>query len=344
MKRLLTLLMCLLLPAAMTACTASADERTGEAQGYGGILRVTVTLNGSDITDVTVTEHHETEGVGTRAIDALPDAIAQKDSVEVDSVSGATVTSEAIRAAVRNAMGLPEGVQETIPMPGGDDRTGIAEGVGMAATGRVGPGKDENGNQVYSFNVVFAAGSFDSEGRIRSVKVDQLEVASPNIGEGGTVFSGFPAEEAGVDAFLGEVSAWKTKGAKGDAYMLTSGSWREEMNAYEQHFTGKTVDEVEAWFGRLFDPETGRPFTSGAGYDALSEEDRRAAMDVTSSATMSLRGEYGDILLALRRAWEDAKRSMADTQPAAPAENADPAEGTLVDTNTDLNLEGQAAG
>ncbi len=352
MKRFLSLFLCLSMAAAMTACSASADQRTGEAQGYGGTLRVTVTLNGSDITNVAVTQHSETEGVGTRAIEALPKAIADVDSVEVDIVSGATVTSNAIKEAVRNAMGIPGLVQEMIPAPGiGEDQTELT-GVGMAATGRVGPGTDSDGRQVYSFNVVFAAGSFDADGRIRSMKVDQLEVSSPNLGEGSTVFSGFPADKDGEDAFMSEIASWKTKGAKGDAYILSGGSWREQMNAYEQQFVGKTVDEVQSWFERYFDPDTGRPLSSGERYDALSDEDKKAVADITSGATISLRDVHGDILTAVRLAWEDAQRGSRDSaqstdtpaQSDMPEESAAPGDGTLVDTNAAPGMTEETAG
>ena len=291
----LTAAMLLLL---LTGCTAHADQRTGEAEGYGGTLKVTVTMNGDDVTEVKVIEHHETQGVGTRAIEALPAAIVAADSIDVDGVSGATVTSNAIKQAVSEAMGLAGVVQQVVPMDGmtATEASPISGrmGVGMASTGRVGPGKDAEGGQVYSFNVVFAAGEFDDSGVIRAIKVDQLEVVTPNLG-GGSAFSGFPGSVAEEEAFLSEVTAWQTKGAMGDDYMLTSGSWREQMNAYEQMMVGKTVDEVRAW------------------------AENRDTADASTGATMSLQGEYGDILLAIERAWKDAQQGQT---------------GTKVDTNT----------
>ena len=212
-------LICLLLAACLTGCTASADQHTGEAEGYGGKLKVTVTMKDKDITSVKVTEHHETEGVGTRAIDALPSAIVEADSIDVDGVSGATVTSNAIKQAVSQAMGMAGVIQQVIPMDGSTATEAPAlkalRGVGMASTGRVGPGKDSDGKQVYSINVVFASGEFEEDGTIRAIKVDQLEVVSPNLG-GGNAFGGFPEAAEGEEAFLSEVAAWTTKGAMGE--------------------------------------------------------------------------------------------------------------------------------
>lgn len=342
-KHILMTALCLLLCAVMTGCTANADQRTGEAEGYGGTLRVTVTMNGDDITAVKVIEHHETEGVGTRAIDALPAAIEKADSIDVDGVSGATVTSNAIKEAVSQAMGMAGLIQKVIPMDDANasEAPGMTAltGAGMAATGRVGPGKDEGGNQVYSVNVVFAAGVFEEDGRIRSMKVDQLEVVSPNLGAGST-FSGFPASSEGEEAFLSEVSAWSSKGAQGDSYMLTSGSWREQMDAYERQMVGKTVEEVKEWYAArgnssasdsetlVTDASDGGTAQPGAaqGADAAPGDGmaaNAAQADATTGATMSLQSEYGDILLAIERSWEDAQRGRSGSESSP-----------RVDTNT----------
>lgn len=296
----------------LSACSASAEELTGEAEGYGGVLRVAVTMEGGVIRSVRVTEHHETEGVGTRAIEALPDAIAQAGSTEVDDVSGATVTSNAIKAAVTQAIGSndapqPDAMYDSTPRA--EERSGI----GMCATGRIGPGTTEDGSPIYSINVAMAGASFDEDGRITSLALDQLEVLSGGKDGETPLFRGFPTQSDGEDAFLKEISAWTTKGMRGDGYALTSGSWHRQADAYEQLFLGKTVDEVETWFKTYCSDETGKPLRASdsseadqAKYAALSAREQELLADVTTSATMSLRDIHGDLLTAIRRAWEDA--------------------------------------
>lgn len=288
MKSITLTALCLMLALSMTGCTAGAEQHTGEAAGYGGTIRVTVVRTGEDITSVKVTEHHETQGVGTRAIDALPVLIAEADSIDVDGVSGATVTSNAIRQAVAQALGL-DGAQPTNHAAAADVRTGM----GVAVTGRVGPGQDADGRQVYSVNIAMACGEFDAEGVIRRMRIDQLELVSPNLG-GGNAFSGFPADAEGEADFLSEVSAWMTKGAMGADYQLPGGTWRAQMDAYERGMVGKTVDEVKAWYEGQRSPA-----------DAAATADTTA--DTATGATISLSGEYGDVLLAIQRAWEDAE-------------------------------------
>lgn len=373
-KTISLMLACMLLIPCLAGCTAGAEQHTGEAEGYGGKLKVTVAMNGDDITSVKVTEHHETEGVGTRAIDALPAAIEKADSIDVDSVSGATVTSNAIKEAVSQAMGMSGVIQQVIPMDGSNATQASSisglTGMGMASTGRVGPGKDSEGNQVYSFNVVFACGEFEEDGTIRKIKVDQLEVVTPNLG-GGNAFSGFPEDGASED-FMQEIAAWQTKAAMGDSYMLTSGSWRDQMAAYEQAMVGKTVDEVKEWYANRGNSSAATgdnasqttsetevtdasdagtalpvndmadvPAADGAGQSSTAGQSSAAgqsnaasqgnaggqnnatgATDAASGATMSLQSEYGDILLAIERAWEAARKNLPGR------------ENTMVDTNT----------
>ena len=87
-----------------TGTTDNGNVLTGTAKGYGGDVTVTVTVVGDDIASVEAVGEKETQGVGTRAIDELPDKIEQADSTEVEGVSGATITSNAIKEAVNKAL------------------------------------------------------------------------------------------------------------------------------------------------------------------------------------------------------------------------------------------------
>ncbi|NLK65127.1 MAG: FMN-binding protein, partial [Tissierellia bacterium] len=84
--------------------TASAEETlTGTAKGFGGDINVTLVVKGDDIISVEAVGDGETPGIGSLAIDELPALIAEADSADVDGVSGATFTSDGIKAAVKNA-------------------------------------------------------------------------------------------------------------------------------------------------------------------------------------------------------------------------------------------------
>ena len=79
-------------------------EYTATAQGYGGEVSVTLTLDGNRIYAVEVKGDSETQGIGSNAIDALPQAMVDSNSVVVDTFSGATFTSKAILEAAAAAL------------------------------------------------------------------------------------------------------------------------------------------------------------------------------------------------------------------------------------------------
>ena len=225
-RRVQLLLTCLVMAAVLTGCQAAAEPHEGEAEGYGGTLRVRVRTNGTDVTAVEVIEHHETEGVGTRAIDVMPDAIVRSDTPDVDGVSGATRTSDAIRAAVRMALGqtaTPSSMDAPTASPA------RRSGVGMAASAHA----PREGSSDQGFSVVVASADFDAEGRILSVMMDEMEIVTPGGSENRPAFSGFPTDDGDQERFRQEVASFTSKRAQGDAYRMPKGTWAEQMDAYE---------------------------------------------------------------------------------------------------------------
>ena len=83
---------------------------TAEGKGIGGKVPVTVEVRGGKIASVTVGDNSETQGIGSKAIEQLPEAIVAANGTEgVDAVSGATVTSKAIFTAVDEALEQAKG-------------------------------------------------------------------------------------------------------------------------------------------------------------------------------------------------------------------------------------------
>ena len=93
---------------AKSASTSSdagvSGDFTGTAKGFGGDVSVTLTLTDSVITGCTAEGKDETEGVGSQAIAKMPGEIAESGSIAVDGVSGATLTSTAIKEAAAAAL------------------------------------------------------------------------------------------------------------------------------------------------------------------------------------------------------------------------------------------------
>ena len=77
---------------------------TGTGRGFGGDITVNVTFAGGKLTDVEIVSHKESPNVSDPAIKQIPQAMIDEQTVEVDAVSGATMSSEGIKAAVRDAL------------------------------------------------------------------------------------------------------------------------------------------------------------------------------------------------------------------------------------------------
>ena len=79
------------------------DAFEGKAKGYKGEVVAHVSFDGDKISNIHV-EHDETEGLGAAAIDKMVPQIVENQSVNIDSVSGATFSSAALIDAVSEAI------------------------------------------------------------------------------------------------------------------------------------------------------------------------------------------------------------------------------------------------
>ena len=96
---------------------------TAKTSGYGGEITVELTVVKDKITAVKITGDKETAGVGSMAVEQLPAAILKAQSYDVDSVSGATISSTSIKKAAKEAM-MQAGLMQA--------KAGKAKGAGMA--------------------------------------------------------------------------------------------------------------------------------------------------------------------------------------------------------------------
>lgn len=83
---------------------SNAVTSTASAQGMNGPVEVEVIATPEKIYSVKVLSHTETEGIGSVAVAELPEKIFKNQSYEIDAVSGATLTSNAIHDAVKAAL------------------------------------------------------------------------------------------------------------------------------------------------------------------------------------------------------------------------------------------------
>ncbi len=80
----------------------------GEAQGYGGTVSVAVTIQDGNITDVAIVSAKQEDAAYFDAAKGVIDKILEAQTTEVDTVSGATFSSNGILHAVADALGKAE--------------------------------------------------------------------------------------------------------------------------------------------------------------------------------------------------------------------------------------------
>lgn len=101
MKKLLSILLAVAM--LLTSAAALAETFEGVGQGMGGDIKVSVTVEDGKITAIDVLSHGETAGISDPAFAQIPDAIIANQSLAVDAVAGATMTSNGLLAAVEAA-------------------------------------------------------------------------------------------------------------------------------------------------------------------------------------------------------------------------------------------------
>ena len=108
MKKVFIVLLALLLVSCASAPSYKEGQYEGVSNGFQPNLKVEVSVDSEGkISDVQVIEHQESANeipAVSQALEEIPKAIVEKNSTEVDAVSGASRTSEGIMNAVEDAL------------------------------------------------------------------------------------------------------------------------------------------------------------------------------------------------------------------------------------------------
>jgi len=119
--RILSLILGLTVILSLTACSKSGSEAlyepgtyTATARGHNGDVTVEVEFDEKSIVAVRIVEHNESPGISDVAIERIPKAIVEGQTLAVDAIAGATFTSNAILAAVEDAVAQAGGDVEAL--------------------------------------------------------------------------------------------------------------------------------------------------------------------------------------------------------------------------------------
>lgn len=103
---------------AASTSTAASDGPSGTysatADGFGGPVTVTLTLESGKITKCDIVGDSETAEVGGKALSTLEEQIVAANSAEIDGVTGATATSGAVKSAAAAALAQANGSAEAV--------------------------------------------------------------------------------------------------------------------------------------------------------------------------------------------------------------------------------------
>lgn len=110
---------------------------TGEANGYGGKVSVTITVDASSITDVTIEGADETPTIGGAALEELAGQLKEAQSWEIDGVTGATMTSTAVKTATQSALNQAMGKDDSSEKAALTDGVYSVKSTGYSWTGMI---------------------------------------------------------------------------------------------------------------------------------------------------------------------------------------------------------------
>ena len=105
-KTMAALAVAALFSGSLAAATPALKDGTytGTGSGRNGEITVELTVKAGKLATVNVVRHGETEGISDAALARVPAEIVAQQSTAVDAVTGATMTSEGIKAAVADAI------------------------------------------------------------------------------------------------------------------------------------------------------------------------------------------------------------------------------------------------
>ena len=251
MKRILSIVLCLVLMLGMVTF-AQAEQKftpgtyTGEGFGKNGRIVVEATFSEDKITEINIVSHQETPGICEVALEQLPPAVLESQSLGVDAISSATVTSE----------GILQALEDCVAQAGGD----------VEAMKAVKVEKADNSNSFTEIDAdicVIGGGISGSVAAIQAndlgAKVVLLEKAASTGVRGDKFFcaDSHLAREAGVDPV--DISLYFKD------YMEDT-SWRADATLVRDwlEMSKGTVDFLERHGCKLYKPL--EPYSIGSSY------------------------------------------------------------------------------
>ncbi|NRZ96573.1 FAD-dependent oxidoreductase [Clostridium tetanomorphum] len=133
MKKTLSIFIMFMFIFTLGACGKSKDTASkgnkfkpgkyiAEAKGHNGIIKVEVEVDENKIKNIKILEHKETEGISDLALKDIPKSIIEKQTLAVDIITGATVSSKGVIESITLALKKAGGNIEELKKLGEGER------------------------------------------------------------------------------------------------------------------------------------------------------------------------------------------------------------------------------
>jgi len=225
-----------------SSSTAANATKTGSADGFGGAVTATLTVDANGtITGCKLEGAQETESIGGAALEELSKQVVAVNGPAIDGVAGATVTTKAVQKAVAAALGveLEEEAPAAAPAPAEPAAIVPVDGgiqIGQAYAAAHGTKCFTEAVAVVKDDVILAA------------YLDDFQFTSADAG-----VTAVPNSDADFAAGYAEGKVLMSKRANADYYskmMAEKGgstvSLDANFDAIQSFAVGKTISELEA--------------------------------------------------------------------------------------------------
>lgn len=249
-----------------SSSTAAGVTKTGCAEGFGGAVTATLTVDANGtVTDCELEGAQETESIGGAALEELSKQVVAANGPAIDGVAGATVTTKAVRKAVAAALGVelaeeapadsaaaaPAEPAAIVPVEGG-----IQIGQAYAAA---------HGTKCFTSGAVATAGD-----TIVLSYIDEFQFAGSDAG-----VVGVPNSDSDFGAGYAEGKVLMSKRVNADYYSKmmaekagSTVSLDANYDAIQNHVNGMSIADAEALSKdeKAVDAVSGATLVDTAGY------------------------------------------------------------------------------
>ena len=276
-----------------SSSTAANATKTGSADGFGGAVTATLTVDANGtITDCKLEGAQETESIGGAALEELSKQVVAANGPAIDGVAGATVTTKAVQKAVAAALGveLEEEAPAAAPAPAEPAAIVPVDGgiqIGQAYAAAHGTKCFTEAVAVVKDDVILAA------------YLDDFQFTSADAG-----VTAVPNSDADFAAGYAEGKVLMSKRVNADYYskmMAEKGgstvSLDANFDAIQSFAVGKTISELEAVVAKgseAVDAVSGATLVDTAGYLSAIVD---AAKNAQTTQAVEFNGNSDDLKL-----------------------------------------------